>query len=87
MTDIPNTTKVPILLDTFEKVHAFVSAISVFDNDFIMYGKENETIDAKSVLGIFLMDLSRPHELIIRGSGDHEDILRAIHPYIYTEVS
>ena len=52
-----------------------------------MYGKGNESIDAKSVLGIFLMDLSRPHELIISEGGDHTQILEAIKPYIYHTVS
>ena len=87
MSDKQKILRVPILLDTFEKVHAFVAAISVFDNDFTMYGKGNESIDAKSVLGIFLMDLSRPHELIISEGGDHTQILEAIKPYIYHTVS
>lgn len=62
-----------IELDTIEKVKKFVSLISSFDGDFdILSGRY--IIDAKSILGIFSVDLSKPLTLRIAQGNDWERI-------------
>lgn len=59
-----------ILLETIESVKKFVSIISNYDTDFeLMSGKY--IIDAKSILGIFSIDLSKPVLLRINAEGDN----------------
>lgn len=58
-----------ILLETIESVKKFVSIISNYDADFeLMSGKY--IINAKSILGIFSIDLSKPVLLRINAEGD-----------------
>ena len=39
-------------------------------------------VDAKSIMGIFSLDLSKPIDLNIHAEGDAEDILTVLAPYI-----
>jgi len=39
-------------------------------------------IDAKSIMGIFSLDLSKPIDLNIHAENDAEEILQALSPYI-----
>jgi len=59
---------VTILLDTIEKVRSFVGQISQYEGDFDI-SSERYIIDAKSIMGIFSLDLSRPLTLNI-----HDDL-------------
>ena len=59
---------VSILLDTIEKVRNFVSEVSRFDGDFDIVS-DRYVIDAKSIMGIFSLDLSKPLQLNI-----HDDL-------------
>ena len=67
-----------ISLGTIESVKKFVGKISNFDEDFeIICGKY--IIDAKSILGIFSVDLSKPVMLPINAEGDRlEEIKEAV---------
>ena len=54
-----------IKLDTIEKVNKFTTVIETFENDIdIISGRY--IVDAKSIMGIFSLDLTRPLEVIIR---------------------
>ena len=54
-----------IKLDTIDKVKKFTSVIVTFENDIdLILGRY--LIDAKSIMGIFSLDLTKPLELIIR---------------------
>ena len=73
-------TTVKISLDSIDKVKAFVNAITKFDSDFDLISGRY-VIDAKSIMGIFSLDLSKPIELIIHND-NADDILGALTPYI-----
>lgn len=67
-----------ISLGTIESVKKFVGKIAGFDENFeIICGKY--IIDAKSILGIFSVDLSKPVLLRINAEGDKlEEIKKAV---------
>ncbi len=67
-----------ISLGTIESVKKLVTKIANFDEDFeIICGKY--IIDAKSILGIFSVDLSKPVLLRINAEGDRlEEIKEAV---------
>ena len=44
--------------------------------------KVKYVIDAKSIMGIFSLDLSKPIDLNIHADGDVDDILAALDAYI-----
>ena len=51
-----------VLLDSIEKVRRFVSIISKFDIDATLKAGRY-IVDAKSIMGIFSVDLTNPMEL------------------------
>ena len=56
--------EVEIMLETIDDVKKFVQTITMFDGDFeIISGKY--IVDAKSILGLFSVDLSKPVTLRI----------------------
>ena len=63
---------IQISLNSIDKVKAFVNDITKFDNDFDLVSGRY-VIDAKSIMGIFSLDLSKPIELIIHADGDELD--------------
>ena len=71
---------VNISLNSNDKVKAFVNTIAKYDVDFDLVSGRY-VIDAKSIMGIFSLDLSKPIELSIH-SDNPDDILAAIAPYI-----
>lgn len=71
---------VQISLNSIEKVKAFVNEIAKFDSDFDLVSGRY-VIDAKSIMGIFSLDLSKPITLNIHADDDTE-VLEAIAPYI-----
>ena len=73
-------TAVNICLDSIDKVKAFVNEITKFDSDFDLISGRY-VIDAKSIMGIFSLDLSKPIELNIH-SDNVDDILATLAPYI-----
>lgn len=72
---------VQISLNSIDKVKSFVNEITKFDNDFDLVSGRY-VIDAKSIMGIFSLDLSKPIELNIHAEGNAEDILNALDAYI-----
>lgn len=66
-----------ISLGTIESVKKFVATISNFDEDFeIICGKY--IINAKSILGIFSIDLSKPVLLRINAEGDKLEEIKEV---------
>lgn len=51
-----------IKLDSIQKVKGFVNLINTFDGDFDLVS-ERYVIDAKSIMGIFSLDISKPIRL------------------------
>ena len=72
---------VKISLNSIDKVKAFVNTIARYDEDFDLVSGRY-VIDAKSIMGIFSLDLSTPIDLNIHGSSEDSDILEALKPYI-----
>ena len=67
--------KISVSLNSIEKVKTFVNDINRFDCDFDLVSGRY-VIDAKSIMGIFSLDLSKPIELIIHADGDELDQAR-----------
>ena len=72
---------VRVCLDSIDKVKGFVNDISRFNTDFDLISGRY-VIDAKSIMGIFSLDLSKPIELTIHESDEMDVILKIIQPYI-----
>ena len=72
---------VKISLNSIDKVKSFVNDLTKFDTDFDLISGRY-VIDAKSIMGIFSLDLSRPIDLNIHAEGDAEEILTVLAPYI-----
>ena len=70
-----------ISLNSIDKVKSFVNTLSKFDTDFDLVSGRY-VIDAKSIMGIFSLDLSKPIDLNIHAENDDEEILQALSPYI-----
>ena len=73
-----------ISLNSIDKVKSFVNDITRFENDFDLVSGRY-VIDAKSIMGIFSLDLSKPINLNIHADENMAAILEAIKPYIITE--
>ena len=71
---------IQISLNSIDKVKAFVNEITKFDYDFDLVSGRY-VIDAKSIMGIFSLDLSKPIDLNIHAEGGAEDVLEALKPY------
>ena len=72
---------VQISLNSIDKVKSFVNDITKFNNDFDLVAGRY-VIDAKSIRGIFSLDLSKPINLNIHAEENMEDILKVLAPYI-----
>ena len=72
---------VQISLNSIDKVKSFVSTISQFDYDFDLVSGRY-VIDAKSIMGIFSLDLSKPIDLTVHAEGDAEDVMSTLKDYI-----
>ena len=72
---------VHISLNSIDEVKAFVNEITKFDNDFDLVSGRY-VIDAKSIMGIFSLDLSKPIELNIHSETNVDEILNILAPYI-----
>ena len=72
---------VQISLNSIGKVKSFVNTITQFEYDFDLISGRY-VIDAKSIMGIFSLDLSKPIDLAIHTDENLDDILEIIKPYL-----
>ena len=72
---------IQISLNSLDKVKAFVNDITRFDNDFDLVSGRY-VIDAKSIMGIFSLDLSKPIDLSIHAEDNLDEILETLKPYM-----
>lgn len=72
---------IQISLNSIDKVKSFVNEITKFDVDFDLVSGRY-VIDAKSIMGIFSLDLSKPIDLSIHAEDGIEEILEAVKPYM-----
>ena len=72
---------VQISLNSIDKVKSFVNAVTQFEYDFDLISGRY-VIDAKSIMGIFSLDLSKPIDLAIHVEGTVDEILETLKPYL-----
>ena len=72
---------VRIWLNSIDKVKSFVNDLTKFDIDFDLVSGRY-VIDAKSIMGIFSLDLSKPIDLNIHAEASIDEILETLSPYI-----
>ena len=72
---------VKISLNSIDKVKAFVNEVTKFDSDFDLVSGRY-VIDAKSIMGIFSLDLSKPIDLNIHNDAQADNIINALKPFI-----
>ena len=74
-------TTVQIMLNSIDKVKNFVNDITRFDSDFDLVSGRY-VIDAKSIMGIFSLDLSKPINLSIHNDAELDTIMEILKRYI-----
>ena len=72
---------VKISLNSIDKVKSFVNDITKFDYDFDLVSGRY-VIDAKSIMGIFSLDLSKPIDLNIHADDNVDEIMAMLKPYL-----
>ena len=73
---------VSISLNSIDKVKSFVNEITKYDYDFDLVSGRY-VIDAKSIMGIFSLDLSKPINLNVHAEGSSlDEVLKVLAPYI-----
>ncbi|KIR03086.1 hypothetical protein P261_01901 [Lachnospiraceae bacterium TWA4] len=76
---------VQIILNSIDKVKSFVNTLTKFDCDFDLVSGRY-VIDAKSIMGIFSLDLSKSITLNIHSKDEGlDEILAELKPYIVEE--
>ena len=72
---------VQISLNSIDKVKSFVNAITQYEYDFDLISGRC-VIDAKSIMGIFSLDLSKPIDLAIHAEANVDEIMETLKPYL-----
>ena len=72
---------VQISLNSIGKVKSFVNTITQFDYEFDLISGRY-VIDAKSIMGIFSLDLSKPIDLAIHSDEKIDEIMEVLKPYL-----
>ena len=72
---------VKISLNSIDKVKSFVNDIAKFDAEFDLVSGRY-VIDAKSIMGIFSLDMSQPIYLNIHAEGNADEVMEVLKPYL-----
>ena len=72
---------VQISLNSIDKVKSFVNAITQYEYNFDLISGRY-VIDAKSIMGIFSLDLSKPIDLAIHTEEHLDEIMETLSPYL-----
>ena len=72
---------VKISLNSIDKVKAFLNDITKFDYDFDLVSGRY-VIDAKSIMGIFSLDLSKPIDLNIHAEDNADAVMDVVKAYV-----
>lgn len=72
---------VKISLNSIDAVKSFVNTVTKYDSDFDLVSGRY-VIDAKSIMGIFSLDLSKPIDLNIHAEDNVDAILDALKAYL-----
>ena len=72
---------VQMSLNSIDKVKSFVNDITKFDCDFDLVSGRY-VIDAKSIMGIFSLDLSKPIDLNIHAEDNLDTVMEVLKAYM-----
>ena len=72
---------VKVSLNSIDAVKSFVNVVTKYDSDFDLVSGRY-VIDAKSIMGIFSLDLSKPIDPNIHAESNADGILEELKPYI-----
>ena len=72
--------QVNVKFNSVNQIRQFVDIIDKFDMSFDL-GEGRRTVDAKSILGVMALDLTKPVQL--RYDSDDEGIKEKLAPFIY----
>ncbi len=70
-----------ISLNSVGKVKAFVNTINTFNGDFDLVS-DRYVVDAKSIMGIFSLDISAPIRLDIHDDAEYDAVAEALKDFI-----
>ncbi len=70
-----------IKLDSIDKVKDFVNVINTYDGDFDL-ASDRYVVDAKSIMGIFSLDVSETLRLDIHDDSEYDAVKSALSDYI-----
>ena len=72
---------VKISLNSIDKVKAFVNEVTKYDAEFDLVSGRY-VIDAKSIMGIFSLDLSKPIDLNVHAESNIDDVMEVLKAYM-----
>lgn len=72
---------IKVSLNSIDKVKIFVNSVSKYDSDFDLISGRY-VIDAKSIMGIFSLDLSKPIELTIHDDAIVDEVMATLNDFI-----
>ena len=75
------TAQISFDTDTLAKVKSFVNEVTKFDNEFDLVSGRY-VVDAKSIMGIFSLDLTKPITLNIHTDENVDKILDTLKDYL-----
>lgn len=75
------TVQISFDTDTLAKVKSFVNEVTKFDNEFDLVSGRY-VVDAKSIMGIFSLDLTKPITLNIHTDENVDKILETLKDYL-----
>jgi phosphotransferase system HPr-like phosphotransfer protein len=75
------TVQISFDTDTLAKVKSFVNEVTKFDNEFDLVSGRY-VVDAKSIMGIFSLDLTKPIALNIHTDENVDKILDSLKDYL-----
>lgn len=72
---------VQVSINTVEKVKAFVNDVTKFEYDFDLVSGRY-VVNAKSIMGIFSLDIRKPIRLNINTEENTDNVLKALSAYM-----
>ena len=73
-----------ICIDSMDKITSFVKIINEYHGRFDLVSGSCR-VNAKSVMGIFSLDISKPIDLNIHNADNLDEIMEQLQPYLVTE--
>ena len=73
-----------IMLNSIMDVKEFVNIVNRFPYE-IDLTSSRYVVDAKSIMGIFSLDISKPIDLNIHNADNLDEIMEQLQPYLVTE--